>query len=432
MATYPDGIPDLTNPTASDKQNSSTVPHATQHANANNEIEAICHELGINARGSATNVSTRISTLESSITAEQIWDRASSVIYPQTASTVNLTTGNVIIAGVTITTATITSLTGTTGQITTLSGNELNFKSLTTVSSSITNISGNNVFTTSLTGTTAQITTIITTTANITTGNINNISATNITGITAKITTITSNEINATSITGITAKITNITGNELNITSITSITAKITSITGNEIFYKSITGTTALITNITGAGLHFVSITGNNYSGLPTAISTASGIVELATIAETTTGTDIERAITPDGLSGSIYGKRIVETIVYDSATSLVTGDGVAYFFIPSDLNGMNLVDVDACVNLTSSANMVNIQIHNNNNAVDMLTTPIYIDALEKTSYTALTASAIGAGTQASVATGDEIRIDIDNIGTGTKGLSVITVFQTP
>jgi len=40
-------------------------------------------------------------------------------------------------------------------------------------------------------------------------------------------------------------------------------------------------------------------------SGLPTATSTGKGIVELATIAETDTGTDATRAVTPDGLQGS-------------------------------------------------------------------------------------------------------------------------------
>lgn len=40
-------------------------------------------------------------------------------------------------------------------------------------------------------------------------------------------------------------------------------------------------------------------------SGLPSATTTAKGIVELATIAEVDTGTDASRAVTPDALEGS-------------------------------------------------------------------------------------------------------------------------------
>ena len=39
-------------------------------------------------------------------------------------------------------------------------------------------------------------------------------------------------------------------------------------------------------------------------TGVPSASDTAQGIVELATIAETNTGTDATRAVTPDGLDG--------------------------------------------------------------------------------------------------------------------------------
>ena len=40
-SNYPGALDALTNPTASDTLNSATVPHADQHANANDAIEAI-------------------------------------------------------------------------------------------------------------------------------------------------------------------------------------------------------------------------------------------------------------------------------------------------------------------------------------------------------------------------------------------------------
>lgn len=46
MATYPGGIVALSNPSTADKMN--IVPHAAQHANANDEIEAIETALGVN------------------------------------------------------------------------------------------------------------------------------------------------------------------------------------------------------------------------------------------------------------------------------------------------------------------------------------------------------------------------------------------------
>lgn len=64
MASYPTAVPSLANPTVTDKLDSTTVPHATQHANANDEIEAICTELGTLPKGSKADVKTRIADAE--------------------------------------------------------------------------------------------------------------------------------------------------------------------------------------------------------------------------------------------------------------------------------------------------------------------------------------------------------------------------------
>jgi hypothetical protein len=56
MATnFPSSLDSLTNPTASDKLNSVTVPHATQHANVNDAVEALEAKVGVN--GSAVTSS---------------------------------------------------------------------------------------------------------------------------------------------------------------------------------------------------------------------------------------------------------------------------------------------------------------------------------------------------------------------------------------
>jgi hypothetical protein len=67
MATaYPGAIDDFTNPTSSDTLNSVTVPHATQHSDLNDAVEAIETALGTNPEGDAADVSARIGALETS------------------------------------------------------------------------------------------------------------------------------------------------------------------------------------------------------------------------------------------------------------------------------------------------------------------------------------------------------------------------------
>jgi len=58
MATYPAAVISLTNPTTTSKLNSPS--HATQHENANDEIEAIETELGVDPAGSHATVVARL------------------------------------------------------------------------------------------------------------------------------------------------------------------------------------------------------------------------------------------------------------------------------------------------------------------------------------------------------------------------------------
>jgi len=126
--------------------------------------------------------------------------------------------------------------------------------------------------------------------------------------------------------------------------------------------------------------------------------------------------------------------KRIVYVKVLANDTAVATGDGKAYITIPSDLNGMNLVDADIAVYTASSSGTPTVQLHNLDyagGAQDMLSTLMTIDENELNSYIAATPPVIN-GSYDDVATGDRIRIDVDVAGTGTKGLDVILVFQTP
>jgi len=109
----------------------------------------------------------------------------------------------------------------------------------------------------------------------------------------------------------------------------------------------------------------------------------------------------------------------------------VTTGDGKAYLPIPTDYDGMNLVDAQASVSDPASAAIVTVQIHNLTGAADMLTTRITIDATEYTSYTAANASVIDAAND-DVSEGDMLRFDVDVDGDDAKGLTILCSFEKP
>jgi hypothetical protein len=130
-----------------------------------------------------------------------------------------------------------------------------------------------------------------------------------------------------------------------------------------------------------------------------------------------------------DPLTGYLLRQPVTVTLkVIDDTTTLTTGDGKFFFFITDDIAGFNLTNARAFVTTSSSSGLVNIMIRNATDAVDMLTTPLTIDANESGSNTAITPVVIDTAHD-DVVLGDKIEIDIDGAGTGTKGLSVSLTF---
>ncbi len=125
-----------------------------------------------------------------------------------------------------------------------------------------------------------------------------------------------------------------------------------------------------------------------------------------------------------------IAGRAVYFQVIADD-TTLTTVDDKQYFTVPPLLNGMNLVDADAMVATVSSSGLPTIQIRNQTDSVDMLSTRITIDENEFASYTATTPPVID-DTKDDVATGDVLRIDVDVAGTGTKGLHIVLTFRLP
>lgn len=153
------------------------------------------------------------------------------------------------------------------------------------------------------------------------------------------------------------------------------------------------------------------------------ASDTTTGAVELATAAETTTGTDATRSVTPDGLAGSEFGKRTVSVLLSGSASgdsALATGDGLAAVPVDTTLNGMNLVAIKAYVSTVSSSGAPLFQVRRSRRSsatarttVDMLSTGVSIDANEFESADATTAAVINTSND-DVQTGDILLFDCD------------------
>lgn len=162
--------------------------------------------------------------------------------------------------------------------------------------------------------------------------------------------------------------------------------------------------------------------------------TTVAGKIEVATAAEINTGTDAGRAVSPDTLAGSNFGVRGIQILVFDDATEVTTGDGAGDVFIriPSYMNGMNLTAVAACNETAATgtgSETTDIQIHNITQAADMLSTKLTIDEDETDSSTAAAAAVIDT-TNDDVATGDQIRIDVDAVPTTTGGNGLVIDLQ--
>jgi hypothetical protein len=132
-----------------------------------------------------------------------------------------------------------------------------------------------------------------------------------------------------------------------------------------------------------------------------------------------------------DASSAVVKITRVVILKPYAEASAIASGDGKAYFAVPVELNGMNLVSVGGHVYTAATSGAVSCQIANVTSGVDMLSTKLTFDATEKDTATAATPAAINASNDG-VATGEEIRVDIDAAAAGAKGLEIRLGFQLP
>jgi len=128
---------------------------------------------------------------------------------------------------------------------------------------------------------------------------------------------------------------------------------------------------------------------------------------------------------------GNFFDKT-VQVPIFGPTVDVDTGDFKKYFFIDAGLAGSDLIDVIATVVTAGTTGTTDIQIANDTQSMDMLTTKLTIDSGEKTSITAATPVVIDTAND-DVALNDIIRIDVDATSTTkAKGLLIILIFRLP
>jgi hypothetical protein len=184
------------------------------------------------------------------------------------------------------------------------------------------------------------------------------------------------------------------------------------------------------------------------------ASETVKGIVELATTAETTTGTDTVRAVTPAGVKAAIdaliaaapgaldtlnelaaalgddpnfattvtnalaakaplAGSKVIQFAASDETTPLTTGTGKISFRVPY---AMTLTAIRISLTTAQTSGSI-LTVDINVNGVSILSTKLTIDNGEKTSVTAAIQAVIS---NANIPDDAEVSVDIDGLGDGT------------
>ena len=157
-----------------------------------------------------------------------------------------------------------------------------------------------------------------------------------------------------------------------------------------------------------------------------------------ASAAETTAGSDVDvvgdhlEVHVGDGLAGSDFGRRVLQTILVDALADVSVGDAQFYFVIPAELDGMNLVAAHAKVITAGTTGTTDLQVHNVSQAADVFSTKLTIDSGETGSDTAATPVVINTAEDEAVQY-ELWRIDVDAVSTtAPKGLIVTLTFQLP
>jgi len=87
MATnFPGSLDSFTNPSASDAMDSVTVPHATQHANLNDAVEALESKVGVDGSAVTSSLDYQLNAIGTWINFTPTWSFTSGTINPNVAT----------------------------------------------------------------------------------------------------------------------------------------------------------------------------------------------------------------------------------------------------------------------------------------------------------------------------------------------------------
>lgn len=132
---------------------------------------------------------------------------------------------------------------------------------------------------------------------------------------------------------------------------------------------------------------------------------------------------------------GDLAGSRPVEGTpyhikVFRDQADVSAGSDVFIWAVPSELNGLNIIGVEAYVTTVSSSGPVQVSIRNRRTGADVLSDPVVIDEGLEDSEDSTARSSVNGG-NAGVLAKDKLIIDVDSAGTGAKGLGVMVMFDS-
>jgi len=224
-------------------------------------------------------------------------------------------------------------------------------------------------------------------------------------------------------------------------TSFKATSSTIATLAAGTFFYGNATGTnlfgtvvssTNLFSSAASLGGLVVSSTTvclSNGVGCLAASASAAGIVELATIGETSAGSDATRAVTPDGLAGSVFGSKTVELYLTTSTGALLAVNSASNtstcFTVQPPLAGMVLTAAHVAHGVAGSGTTSTVVNIKTTSSLFLLSTPLYIDPGEYGSETAVTSSVINTS-NADVFAYQRLCADVQNVENTTPGKETI------
>ena len=158
-----------------------------------------------------------------------------------------------------------------------------------------------------------------------------------------------------------------------------------------------------------------------------TVIDDSRNLINIANApAGTLVGTTATQTLTNKTISAAnntISTNESITLAVSDESTAITTGTAKVTFRAPFAMTLYQLPRTSLSTASTSGIPAIDI----NKNGVSIFSTVLTIDANEKTSVTAATTAVLSTTT---FADDDEITVDIDTAGTGSKGLKVTLYYR--